>query len=79
MITLFAAYVGSWHKAAEASVSNLRQLLGEQRKCMGRTASAAFDANNPNRVLSWGEIPQRSSLLPYRDVLSFGSTGGTGH
>ena len=45
---------------------------------MGRTASAAFDANNPNRVLSWGEIPQRSSLLPYRDVLSFGSTGGTG-
>jgi hypothetical protein len=28
---------------------DLRQLLGEQRKCNGRTASAAFDANDPKQ------------------------------
>jgi hypothetical protein len=28
------ALVRFWHKAAEAKASNLRQLLGEQRKCM---------------------------------------------
>jgi hypothetical protein len=40
----------------------------------GRTASAAFDANDPSR-LGGIEIPQRSNGLPCRDVLSlFGGT-----
>jgi hypothetical protein len=35
-MTLFCcgAWVRLWHEASEAKASNLRQLLGEQRKCM---------------------------------------------
>ena len=36
-------------------------------------AARRSDANDPTAVISRVEIPQRSSLLPYRGVLSFRS------
>jgi hypothetical protein len=41
-----------WHKASEAKASNLRQLSGEQRKCMEGRPLAAFDANDPSPTLA---------------------------
>ena len=38
-------------KASEAKPSHFSQLLGEQRKCNGWTASAAFDANDSSATL----------------------------
>jgi hypothetical protein len=58
-----------WHKASEAKASNLRQVLGEQRKCMDGRPRLPSTRMTPSR-LGEIEIPQRSNGLPCRDVLS---------
>src|SRR5262245_6664053 len=49
-------------------MSALRPLLGAKRTLRGHRRMTASD---PEGDIGWIEMPQRSSLLPYRGVLSF--------